>query len=62
MQTVLLFSSASNHEDVEDLLDWFREEACISVDTLQTDSNSGCVSCVVTSVSSLTTTATCTAG
>ncbi|DBA85879.1 TPA: hypothetical protein ACH3X1_005428 [Trebouxia sp. C0004] len=38
--TVLLFS-ASNDEDAEDLLDWFREEACTSDDTLKSDSNSG---------------------
>ncbi len=62
MQAVLLFSGASNDEDAEDLLDWFREEACTSNDTLQSDSDSGCVSCVVTPISLLTATATCTAG
>ncbi len=54
MQTVLLFSGASNDEDAEDLLDWFREEACTSNEALQSDSDSGCVSCAVTPVSLLT--------
>jgi hypothetical protein len=61
-QTMLLFSGASNDEDAEDLLDWFREKACTSNDTLQSDSDSGCVSCIVKPVSLLTATATCTAG
>jgi len=44
---VLLFSGASNDEDAEDLLDWFREEACTSNDMLQSDSDRGCVPCIV---------------
>ena len=51
MQTVLLFSGATNDENAEDLLDWFRAEACTSNDLLKIDSNSGCVSCAVTPVS-----------
>ena len=47
MQTVLLVSGASNDEDAEDLLDWFREEACTSNDMLQSDSDRGCVPCIV---------------
>ncbi len=53
MQTVLLFSNTSNDEDAEDLLDWFREEACTSNDMLQSDSDSGCVSCIVSLCQSL---------
>ncbi|KAA6424465.1 MAG: hypothetical protein FRX49_05677 [Trebouxia sp. A1-2] len=41
MQTVLLFSGATNDENAEDLLDWFRAEACTSNDLLKIDSNSG---------------------
>ncbi|DBA69796.1 TPA: hypothetical protein ACH3X2_012518 [Trebouxia sp. C0005] len=39
--TVLLFSGATNDENAEDLLDWFRAEACTSNDLLKIDSNSG---------------------
>ena len=45
VQTMLLLSDASNGEVVDELLEWFQQEACESSKGPQQDSIFGCAPC-----------------